>query len=91
MPQQRIKLTKDSFYNELDRVFYNFPKYHIKMLLGDLNAKVGTEEIFKLTIGNENLHEIRNCNGVRVVNFDTSKNLIVKSTLFPRRNIYKFI
>jgi hypothetical protein len=31
-----------------------------------------------------------NDNGVRVVNFATSKNLTVKSTMFPHRNIHKF-
>jgi hypothetical protein len=36
--------------------------------LGDLNAKVGREDIFEPTIGNESLYEIRNDNGVRVVN-----------------------
>jgi hypothetical protein len=51
-------------------------------LLGDLNSKVGTEDthIFKPTIGNESLHEISNDNGVRVVNFATSKNCTVKSS-----------
>jgi hypothetical protein len=60
-------------------------------MLGDFNAKVGREEIFKPTIGNERLHEISNDNGVRVVNFATTKNLTVKSTVFPHRNIHKFI
>jgi len=33
--------SKDSFYEELEQVFFNhFPKYHMKILLGDLNAKV---------------------------------------------------
>jgi hypothetical protein len=41
------------------------------------------EDIFKPIIGNESLHEASNDNGVRVVNFATSKNLIVKSTTFP--------
>jgi hypothetical protein len=36
----------------------------MKILLGDLNAKVGREVIFKPTIGNESLHEISNENGV---------------------------
>jgi hypothetical protein len=40
-------------------VFDKFLKYHMKNLLGDFNAKVGWEEIFKLTIGNKSLHEIR--------------------------------
>jgi hypothetical protein len=34
----------------------------MKILLGDFNAKVGREDIFKLTIGNESLHEINNDN-----------------------------
>jgi hypothetical protein len=44
---------KDSFYEELERVFDKFPKYHTKILLWDFNAKVGREDIFKPTIGNE--------------------------------------
>jgi hypothetical protein len=47
---------KDSFYEELERVFVKFPKYHMKILLGDFNAKVGREDIFKPTIGNERFH-----------------------------------
>jgi hypothetical protein len=72
---------KDSFYEELKHVFDKFPKYHTKILLGDLNAKVGREDIFKQTTGNESLHEISNDNGVRLVNFATSKNLRFKSTM----------
>jgi hypothetical protein len=49
----------------------------------------GREDIFKPIIGNENLHEASNDNGVRVVNFATSKNLIVKSTTFSHRDINK--
>jgi hypothetical protein len=48
------------------------------------------EDIFKPTIGNESLHQDSNDNGVRVVNFAT-KNLVVKSTMFPHRNIHKYI
>jgi hypothetical protein len=47
---------KDSFYKELEHVLDKFPKYHMKILLGDFNAKVGREDIFKQTIGNESLH-----------------------------------
>ena len=44
-------------------------------------------DIFKLTVGNDSLHQDINDNGVRIVNVATSKNLIVKSTMFPHRNI----
>jgi endonuclease/exonuclease/phosphatase family metal-dependent hydrolase len=61
----------------------------MKILLGDFNAKVSKEDIFKPTIGNESSHEISNDNGVRAVNFATYENLIVKSTMFPHRSIHK--
>jgi exonuclease III len=80
----------DSFYKELERVFDKLSKYHMKTLLGDFNVKVGRKDIFKPTIGTESLHEISNDNGVRLVNFATSKNLRVKSNMFPHRNIHKY-
>jgi hypothetical protein len=43
-------------YEELEQVFDKLPKYHMKILLENFNAKVGREDIFKPTIGNENLH-----------------------------------
>jgi hypothetical protein len=49
----------------------------MKILLGDFNTKVGREAFFKATVGNESIHEISNDNGVRVVNFATSKNLTI--------------
>jgi hypothetical protein len=48
---------------------------YTKILLGDFGTEVGREDILKPTTGNESLHEINNDNGVRVVNFATSKNL----------------
>jgi hypothetical protein len=62
----------------------------MKILLGYFNAKVGTENIYKPTIGNESLHRVSNDNGVSVVKFSTSKYLVVKNTMFPHRNIYKY-
>jgi hypothetical protein len=82
---------KDCFYEELERVFDDFLKlYHTKILLRDFNAKVSRKDIFKPTIGNESLHKINNDNEVRLVNFATSKNLRVKSTMFPHRNIHNY-
>jgi exonuclease III len=43
---------KNSFYEELERVFDKIPKYFMKIVLGDFNAKVDREDIFKLTIAN---------------------------------------
>jgi hypothetical protein len=62
----------------------------MKIVLSDFNVKVGREDIFKSTVGYESSHEIGNNNGVRVVNFATSKNLVIKSTMFPHHSIHKY-
>jgi hypothetical protein len=43
---------KDSFHKELECIFDKFPKFHMKMLK-DFNGKIGKEDIFKPTVGNE--------------------------------------
>jgi hypothetical protein len=89
MSQLRIKImTKDSFYEELEQVFDQFPRYHMKILLGDFSVKVGREDMFKPINDGENLHEASNNNSVGV-DFATSKNLIVNSTPFSHSNIHK--
>jgi len=53
-------------------------------------VKLGIQSIFKPTIGQESLHQ--GCNDIasRLVYFASSKNLVVKSTMFPHRNIHKY-
>jgi hypothetical protein len=41
--EEKSDESKDSFYGELEQVFHQFPKYHMKMILGDFNAKVERE------------------------------------------------
>ena len=79
--------SEDSFYEESEQVFDHLPKYHMKILLRDFNAKLGKEDIFKPTNGNESLHQDSNDNCVRIVNIVTSKNLGVKSKMYPHRNV----
>jgi len=55
----------------------------MKILLRDFSAKVERENIIKLTIENESLYQDSNNNGVRIVNFATSKNLVVKNMMLP--------
>ena len=73
LSEEKSDDSKDSFYEELEQVFYSFPNFHMTILLGDFNAKVGRENIFKPTNGNEGLHQETNDNGARIVNFATSK------------------
>jgi hypothetical protein len=42
---------KDSFYEELEHVFDKFPKYQMKILLGDFNAKVAERTFLNRQLG----------------------------------------
>jgi hypothetical protein len=88
--EDRSDDAKDSFYEVPERVLDELPKYHMKMLLGYFNAKVGREDILKPTAGNENLREIINDNGTESSHICPIKKF-VKSTMLPHRNIYKYI
>ncbi|KAE9542653.1 hypothetical protein AGLY_002564 [Aphis glycines] len=83
------KEVKDAFYEELEQVYDTIPSHCIKVLLGDMNAQVGKENTYKTTIGEHSLHDRSNDNGVRLINFAISKNMVVSSTRFPRKNIHK--
>ena len=73
--EEKTDDSKDSFYEELEQVFDYFPKYNMKILLGDSNAKLGGGDIFRQTVWNESLHENSTDNGVRAMNIATSKEL----------------
>jgi hypothetical protein len=62
----------------------------MKILLADFNAKMGREDTFKSIIWNESLLQDSNDSGVRVVNFATSKKIVVKSMMFPHQKIHKY-
>jgi hypothetical protein len=51
--ENKINDMNDRFYEELERVFDKFAKCHMKILWEDFSARVGKEDIFKPTLGNE--------------------------------------
>jgi hypothetical protein len=53
--EQQSDDSKDSFYEELEQVFEYFLQHHMKIPVGDFNAKLGTEDTFKPIIGNDSL------------------------------------
>jgi hypothetical protein len=83
-------IQKGSFYVELECVLYQFLKYCMNILLGDFSATINTAVIIRPMVENKRLHEISIDNGVRVVNFATLKNLIIRKAIFPQCNIHKF-
>jgi hypothetical protein len=81
--------SKETFYEKLDQIYHRAPAHDTKIMIGDLNAKIGQEEIFRPTIGKWSLHDISNDNGLRDIDFATSNNVIIRSTYFPHKNIHR--
>jgi hypothetical protein len=52
----KIYDVKERFFEDLEFVFDYFPRYHMNILLGDFNAKVGRKEIFKPNCLNSGSH-----------------------------------
>jgi hypothetical protein len=73
----------------MERANDSIPNNEIKMVIGDLNAKLGGEDVYKGVIGKQSLHLETNNNGQRVIYLAISKSMIVASTCFPRMEIHK--
>lgn len=83
--------TKDSFYHQLNTVLSNIPKGDIKIIIGDLNAKVGNDNSnIQSIMGNHGLGNARNNNGERLVDLCASHRLFIGGTKFPHKNIHKY-
>jgi hypothetical protein len=71
-------MNQKTVYKKLKRIVDHFPKYRIKIMLGDFNSKVGRGNSSKPTTGNGSLLQESKDNGVLIAKFATSKNLVVK-------------
>jgi hypothetical protein len=60
---------KDSFYDDLDKICGECPQRDVKIIIGDMNAKIGKEDTYRPIIGKYSLHTKSNDNGTRLINF----------------------
>jgi hypothetical protein len=73
----------------MERVYDSTAINETRIIPGDLNAKVGKEMIHRGTTGAHSLHEESNDNGCKLIDFATSKNMVISSTCFPHKEIHK--
>ena len=79
---------KDKFYEELNSIILNTPKSDKLMLLGDFNARVGSDnEIWGDVIGQYGVGKCNN-NGLRLLQICSEHNLLITNTVYrlPTRN-----
>ena len=80
---------KDKFYGKIEDVLEEIPKYDIKIVLGDLNAKLGKEEIYQDITGGKSLHVESNENGKKLLEFAIENNMKIIITYFDKKDIHK--
>lgn len=56
--EEKEKEVKNAFYEDLERVCDTFPRHSVKLVIGDMDAKLGQEEGYKPSIGRESSHSI---------------------------------
>lgn len=80
---------KQSFYEDLQSVVNSLPRYDIKIIIGDYNAKIGREEIYKNVTGGKSKHEYSNENGRCIIEFARENKMKIISTHFDHKDIHK--
>ena len=81
--------TKESFYDDLDKAIKNIPASHKLLVIGDFNARVGTDYksweniIGRHGVGNEN------SNGTLLLSLCSQHDLAITNTMFQQADKHK--
>ena len=80
---------KEQFYTTLSDVIKSVPSSHKLLLLGDFNARVGTDyDSWENVIGKHGLGR-ENSNGTLLLSLCSQHNLIITNTIFQQANRHK--
>ena len=80
---------KDNFYDHLQAILQRIPQRDITILMGDLNAKIGSDNTgYEEVMGRQGLGEM-NDNGERLTDLCALNNLVIGGSVFPHRRIHK--
>ena len=81
--------TKEDFYNRLQNILDKMKEKDVTILMGDLNAKIGTD--------NRNYEDVMGCEGTGQMNengemfadFCSVNRLVIGGSIFPHKRIHK--
>lgn len=80
---------KETFYSSLQSLIDRTPRRDLKIVMGDLNAKVGENNIGKEFIMGRHGIGICNENGELFTDLCSSNDLVIGGTIFPHKRIHK--
>jgi hypothetical protein len=71
---------KDNFFDDSVKTYEKCPGRDVKIITGDLNVKINKEDIYRPRIGIYSGHTKSYDNGIRLINFASSQNMLTVST-----------
>ncbi|KAK9686020.1 hypothetical protein QE152_g37504 [Popillia japonica] len=87
--EDKDPIVKNEFYEELEKVLEKVPKFDIKLVVGDLNAKIGREDERRKVTGGNSKHMLSSENGKMLIQFALENNLKIMSTNFKHKEIHQ--
>lgn len=81
-PQMVPETEKDDFYNMLNSAYAKTPKYDVIIVMGDLNAKVGTDNTDSDEIMGKHWMGTINANGEKLLETCRVNNLVIGGSVF---------
>ncbi|PIK44248.1 putative craniofacial development protein 2-like [Apostichopus japonicus] len=80
---------KDKFYDQLQAELNNTPGHDMKIVMGDMNAKVGNDDTgYSRAMGRQGCG-VMNENGEKLLDFCSTYDFVIGRTLFPHNDIHK--
>jgi exonuclease III len=80
--EEKPEEEKEAVYEVLEKTYDACSRGDIKIVLGDMTAQIGKEDIYIKTIGKHSLHSQSNDNELRLINFAGS--MTIGSSVEPR-------
>lgn len=84
--EEKENQEKKVFYEEVEKLCECL--INNKIIMGNLNSKIGKETEYLPTIGKHSLHEGPNNNGTRLIYLGASLIMVIASTCFEHLNIF---
>jgi hypothetical protein len=69
----------------VQKAFSNCPRNDVRIILGDFNSQVGSENRGRMVVGRDSLHKESNDNGLRLIGLAAALNMVIGSTTFPHK------
>ena len=81
--EEKSERENDQFYERLEGMYKPCPSYDTKIILDDMNAKMGKEILTGIAVSTCSLHDEPNDNRTHLINYADCQHMVTGETLFP--------